>query len=93
MNSYKKSNDARNSLVLMYLAYADFYRPKYFLLENVMGLLHNKVGLLRCAILMLRSDDSWAQVKKTNGRPLEASNKAQQSILAERFKIPVLTPI
>lgn len=39
MNRFKKADDIKSSLIANALAYCDFYRPKYFLLENVRGLL------------------------------------------------------
>ncbi|KAH0558938.1 hypothetical protein GP486_004436 [Trichoglossum hirsutum] len=38
INRFKKTNDIKNSLIATYLSYVDFYRPEYFLLENVRGL-------------------------------------------------------
>ena len=35
----------RNSLVCNMLSYVDFYKPKFFLLENVLGLLHHKLQI------------------------------------------------
>lgn len=43
MNRHKKAEDPKNALLAMYLGYVELYRPKYFLLENVNGLLYNKV--------------------------------------------------
>ncbi|KAH7346621.1 S-adenosyl-L-methionine-dependent methyltransferase [Rhexocercosporidium sp. MPI-PUGE-AT-0058] len=43
LNRSKKSEDIKNSLLMVLLSYVDFYRPKYFLLENVRGLLHHRV--------------------------------------------------
>ena len=43
----------QNSMVMAYLSYADFYRPRYFLLENVRNFVsHNKSHAFR---LTLRS--------------------------------------
>jgi len=39
MNHNKKADDIRNTLVCNMLSYVEFYRPLYFLLENVTGLL------------------------------------------------------
>ncbi|OBZ65761.1 Acetolactate synthase, mitochondrial [Grifola frondosa] len=39
MNHHKKADDVRNTLVCNMLSYVEFYRPSYFLLENVTGLL------------------------------------------------------
>lgn len=44
MNRYKKANDIKNSLIATSLSYVDFYRPDYFLLENVRGLIEFKLG-------------------------------------------------
>ena len=37
MNRFNKGNWSmvQNSMVMAFLSYADFYRPRYFLLENV----------------------------------------------------------
>ncbi|KAI9640608.1 hypothetical protein NHQ30_010907 [Ciborinia camelliae] len=45
LNRYKNTNKHcdRRELIATYLSYVDFYRPKYFLLENVMGLVHHKL--------------------------------------------------
>ncbi len=43
----------QNSMVMAYLSYADLYRPRYFLLENVRNFVsHNKSHAFR---LTLRS--------------------------------------
>lgn len=39
INRFKKADDVKNSLIATALSYVDFYRPEYFLLENVRGLL------------------------------------------------------
>ncbi|KAJ3081819.1 hypothetical protein HK102_002107 [Quaeritorhiza haematococci] len=44
INRFKKADDIKNTLVATSLSYADFYRPKYFLLENVRGLVSCKLG-------------------------------------------------
>jgi site-specific DNA-cytosine methylase len=44
-NRFKKADDIKNSLVVMYLSFVDFYRPKYSLLENVRGLLTHRVSV------------------------------------------------
>ncbi|KAJ9073953.1 hypothetical protein DSO57_1011171 [Entomophthora muscae] len=44
INRFKKANDIKNSLIATTLSYVDFYRPKYFLLENVRGLLNFRLG-------------------------------------------------
>jgi DNA (cytosine-5)-methyltransferase 1 len=35
----------QNSMVLSYLSYCDFYRPRYFLLENVRNFVAHNNGL------------------------------------------------
>ena len=55
MNRFNKGNwsQVQNSMVMAYLSYADFYRPRYFLLENVRNFVsHNKSFTFR---LTLRS--------------------------------------
>lgn len=55
MNRFNKGNWSmvQNSMVMAYLSFADFYRPRYFLLENVRNFVsHNKSFTFR---LTLRS--------------------------------------
>ena len=55
MNRFNKGNWSmvQNSMVMSYLSFADFYRPRYFLLENVRNFVsHNKSFTFR---LTLRS--------------------------------------
>ena len=55
MNRFNKGNWSmvQNSMVMAYLSYCDFYRPRYFLLENVRNFVsHNKSFTFR---LTLRS--------------------------------------
>ncbi|CAL5224063.1 g6688 [Coccomyxa viridis] len=55
MNRFNKGSWSmvQNSMVMAYLSYADFYRPRYFLLENVRNFVsHNKSHAFR---LTLRS--------------------------------------
>ncbi|KAF7965632.1 hypothetical protein HWV62_42606 [Athelia sp. TMB] len=42
-NHHKKADDIRSTLVCNMISYVEFYRPMYFLLENVLGLLHYKL--------------------------------------------------
>ncbi|KAI9032735.1 S-adenosyl-L-methionine-dependent methyltransferase [Phycomyces nitens] len=44
INRFKKADDIKNTLVCTALSYVDFYKPKYFLLENVRGLVSYKLG-------------------------------------------------
>ncbi|KAI9246081.1 S-adenosyl-L-methionine-dependent methyltransferase [Phascolomyces articulosus] len=44
MNRFKKPDDIKNTLVCTALSYVDFYKPSYFLLENVRGLVSYKLG-------------------------------------------------
>ncbi|KAI0039551.1 S-adenosyl-L-methionine-dependent methyltransferase [Auriscalpium vulgare] len=39
-NHYKRADDVRNTLVCNMMSYVEFYKPKFFLLENVVGLVH-----------------------------------------------------
>ncbi|KAJ2006900.1 hypothetical protein GGI04_001720 [Coemansia thaxteri] len=43
-NRFIKADDIKTSLVANALSYVDFYRPTYFLLENVRGLLTYRLG-------------------------------------------------
>ncbi|EKM55273.1 uncharacterized protein PHACADRAFT_184086 [Phanerochaete carnosa HHB-10118-sp] len=43
-NRWKKADDIRSTLICNTISYVDFYRPKYFLLENVTGLLSVPLG-------------------------------------------------
>jgi DNA (cytosine-5)-methyltransferase 1 len=56
MNRFNKRNwsTVQNSMVMAYLSYADFYRPRYFLLENVRNFVsHNKSFTFRLTIRTL----------------------------------------
>lgn len=44
LNRHKKPHCGGRELIATYLSYVDFYRPKYFLLENVPGLVRYKVS-------------------------------------------------
>ncbi|KIP09557.1 hypothetical protein PHLGIDRAFT_116344 [Phlebiopsis gigantea 11061_1 CR5-6] len=44
MNHTKTVDDYRNTLVCNMLSYVDFYRPKYFMLENVEGILYHPLA-------------------------------------------------
>ncbi|KAJ1736235.1 hypothetical protein LPJ61_000019 [Coemansia biformis] len=43
-NRFIKADDIKTSLIANALSYVDFYRPTYFLLENVRGLLQYRLG-------------------------------------------------
>ncbi|QSZ36173.1 hypothetical protein DSL72_007298 [Monilinia vaccinii-corymbosi] len=43
LNRSKKKHCENRELIATYLSYVDFYRPKYFLLENVMGLVNQRL--------------------------------------------------
>lgn len=43
-NRHRKEKSSKNSLITTFLSYVDHYRPKYFLLENVRGLLQHRLG-------------------------------------------------
>lgn len=43
-NRYNNADSIKNSLLTTFLSYVDHYRPKYFLLENVRGLLKHRLG-------------------------------------------------
>lgn len=44
LNQHKKPGEIKNTLVCSAMSYVDFYRPSYFLLENVRGLVSYKLG-------------------------------------------------
>ncbi|KAJ1651493.1 hypothetical protein IWQ61_007957 [Dispira simplex] len=44
INRFPKADDIKNTLVTTSLSYVDFYRPRFFLLENVQGMVHFKLG-------------------------------------------------
>ncbi|KAJ2559373.1 hypothetical protein EV175_000373 [Coemansia sp. RSA 1933] len=46
-NRFIKADDIKTSLIANALSYVDFYRPSYFLLENVRGLLNYKLGSIQ----------------------------------------------
>ncbi|KAJ1917519.1 hypothetical protein H4219_003152 [Mycoemilia scoparia] len=43
-NRFPKADDLKTSMIANSLSYVDFYRPSYFLLENVRGLLQYRLG-------------------------------------------------
>lgn len=43
-NRCPKANSIKNSLLTTFLSFVDHYRPKYFMLENVRGLLQHRLG-------------------------------------------------
>ncbi|EGO21115.1 hypothetical protein SERLADRAFT_417509 [Serpula lacrymans var. lacrymans S7.9] len=43
INHWKKANDIRSTLICNMLSYVEFYRPSYFLLENVTGILNYRL--------------------------------------------------
>lgn len=43
MNRYQSGDELKNSLIATSLSYADFYKPRYFLLENVRGMMQFKL--------------------------------------------------
>ena len=56
MNRFNKGNWSmvQNSMVMAYLSYADFYRPRYWLLENVRNFVsHNKSHTFRLTLRTL----------------------------------------
>jgi len=56
MNRFNKGNWSlvQNSMVMSYLSYCDFYRPRYFLLENVRNFVsHNKSFTFRLTVCTL----------------------------------------
>lgn len=56
MNRFNKSNWSlvQNSMVMAYLSYCEFYRPRYFLLENVRNFVsHNKSFTFRLTLATL----------------------------------------
>ncbi|KAG0339389.1 DNA (cytosine-5)-methyltransferase 1 [Podila horticola] len=44
MNRYQHGNELKNSLIATSMSYVDYYRPNYFLLENVRGMIAYKLG-------------------------------------------------
>lgn len=56
MNRFNKGNWSmvQNSMVMSYLSYCDFYRPRYWLLENVRNFVsHNKSFTFRLTVRTL----------------------------------------
>ena len=53
LNIYKESEYSKfkNSLIPTFLSYCDFYRPRYFILENVRNLVANENGMVLKLIL------------------------------------------
>lgn len=44
LNRYPRADSKRNPLVATFVGYVDYYRPKYFLFENVPGIQHTALG-------------------------------------------------
>ena len=53
LNIYKEKEYSKfkNSLISTYLSYCDFYRPKFYILENVRNLVANEGGMVLKLIL------------------------------------------
>ena len=53
MNNFKdrENSKSKNSLIATYLSYCDFFRPKYFILENVRNLVQIEQGMVLKLIL------------------------------------------
>ncbi|KAF9200850.1 hypothetical protein BGZ49_008924 [Haplosporangium sp. Z 27] len=47
LNMFQKSDDLKNSLIATAMSYVDIYRPQYFLLENVRGMLSFRLGKVK----------------------------------------------
>jgi DNA (cytosine-5)-methyltransferase 1 len=47
----KEYSKFKNSLITTYLSYCDFYRPRYYILENVRNLVANENGMVLKLIL------------------------------------------
>ncbi|KAG0086593.1 DNA (cytosine-5)-methyltransferase 1 [Podila epicladia] len=44
MNRYQHGNELKNSLIATSMSYVDYYKPNYFLLENVRGMIAYRLG-------------------------------------------------
>ncbi|KAF9332302.1 hypothetical protein BG006_004822 [Podila minutissima] len=44
MNRYQHGNELKNSLIATSMSYVDYYKPNYFLLENVRGMVAYRLG-------------------------------------------------
>ncbi|KAI0647432.1 S-adenosyl-L-methionine-dependent methyltransferase [Trametes meyenii] len=44
MNHHRRADDIRSTLVCNMISYVEFYKPTYFLLENVVGMLSYRLG-------------------------------------------------
>ena len=53
LNIYKEKEYSKfkNSLISTYLSYCDFYRPRFYILENVRNLVANEGGMVLKLIL------------------------------------------
>ncbi|EJU05028.1 S-adenosyl-L-methionine-dependent methyltransferase [Dacryopinax primogenitus] len=47
LNSYRRTDDIKNTLVANALSYVDYFRPRFFLLENVQPLLNSRGKVLK----------------------------------------------
>ena len=55
LNIYKEKEYSKfkNSLISTYLSYCDFYRPRFYILENVRNLVANEGGMLKLILSSL----------------------------------------
>jgi len=73
MNRFNKGNWSlvQNSMVMAYLSFADFFRPRYFLLENVRNFVsHNKSFTFRLTLRSLL--EMGYQARRPAPRPARA---------------------
>lgn len=60
-----EKSQKNNTMVMAYLSYCDFYRPRYFLLENVRPLVSHRKGLTLRLVLRTLLDMGY-QVSHAN---------------------------
>ena len=73
LNIYKESeySKVKNSLIPTFLSYCDFYRPKFYILENVRNLVANEGGMvLKLILASLGEDGLPGRLQRSSGRPL-----------------------
>jgi DNA-cytosine methyltransferase len=89
MNRFKRSDDIKNSLIVLFLAYLDFYKPKYFLLENVAELLHSKLSATQITKHRMEGGIEQGMVKLILRACTSLGYQVQQAVLqAAEHNVP-----
>jgi DNA (cytosine-5)-methyltransferase 1 len=92
------SNDPRNILFKKFVEYVDYFQPKFFLMENVPGLLSMEGGLISNAILSAFKEIGYNNFNDVKPRILNSGNYGVPQLrerlfyLGSRKKIEVKFP-